>query len=217
MTKTRDIRGTVEAELSFDPLVDEMYITVKNIGGEVALNGWVPSYPQYLAAAAAAQRVAGVTNVHSHLEVVLPPGDYRDDPMLTTAANNALTLNVTVPNGVEVVASDGNLRLFGTVRYGVERAAAEHAVAGLTGVRNIKDEIEIAYDADPINVTFHVQDALDRYAVIADDSEVVVTTDDHAVRLSGHVRTWAEHDAVIGAAWMAPGVFKVRDNLYVRG
>jgi osmotically-inducible protein OsmY len=217
MTKTRDIRGTVEAELSFDPLVDEMYITVKNIGGEVALNGWVPSYPQYLAAAAAAQRVAGVTNVHSHLEVVLPPGDYRDDPMLTTAANNALTLNVTVPNGVEVVASDGNLRLLGTVRYGVERAAAEHAVAGLTGVRNIKDEIEIAYDADPINVTFHVQDALDRYAVIADDSEVVVTTDDHTVQLSGHVRTWAEHGAVLDAAWMAPGVFSVRNDLYVTG
>jgi osmotically-inducible protein OsmY len=45
MTKTRDIRQTVEAELTFDPLVDAMYITVKNMGGDVALNGWVPSYP----------------------------------------------------------------------------------------------------------------------------------------------------------------------------
>src|SRR5229473_726039 len=63
----------------------------------MALNGTVPSYPQYLEAAAAAQRVAGVTDVHNHLEVVLPDSDYRDDAMLTTAANNALTLNVTVP------------------------------------------------------------------------------------------------------------------------
>ena len=52
-------------------------------------------------AAEAAWRVAGVTNVHNHLEVVLPPGDVRDDSMLTTAANDALAANVTVPAGVE--------------------------------------------------------------------------------------------------------------------
>jgi osmotically-inducible protein OsmY len=217
MTKTRDVRGSVEAELRFDPLVDATNITVKNVGGEVALNGSVPSYPQYLGAAAAAQRVAGVTNVHNHLEVVLPPGDYLDDAMLTTAANNALTLNVTVPEGVEATARSGNLRLTGSVRYGVERAAAEHAVAGLTGVRNIKDEIEVAFDADPVDVTIHVQGALDRNALIADDSEVVVSTNDNTVTLNGHVRTWAEHNAVLDAAWMAPGVFDVRDDLYVTG
>ena len=37
-----------------------------------ALNGTVPSYPQYLEAAAAARRVAGVWNLQNHLEVVLP-------------------------------------------------------------------------------------------------------------------------------------------------
>jgi osmotically-inducible protein OsmY len=67
--KTKDIRQAVEAELTFDPLVDAANITVQNVNGEVALNGTVPSYPQYLEAAAAAQRVAGVTNVHNHLEV----------------------------------------------------------------------------------------------------------------------------------------------------
>jgi osmotically-inducible protein OsmY len=63
MGKTKDIREAVEAELDFDPLVDPSDITVKNIDGQVALNGTVPSYPQYLEAAAAAQRVAGVTDV----------------------------------------------------------------------------------------------------------------------------------------------------------
>jgi osmotically-inducible protein OsmY len=48
------------------------------VNGEVALNGTVPNYPQYLQAADAAQQVAGVTKVHNHLKVVLPP-DYRDD------------------------------------------------------------------------------------------------------------------------------------------
>ena len=57
MTKTQDIRDAVELELSYDPLVDMSDITVKNINGEVALNGTVPSFPQYLEAAAAARRV----------------------------------------------------------------------------------------------------------------------------------------------------------------
>ena len=217
MTKTQDIRDAVEDELSYDPLVDMSDITVKNINGEVALNGTVPSFPQYLEAAAAARRVSGVKNVHNHLEVVLPPGDYRDDATLTTMANNALTLNIAVPDGVEATAENGNLTLTGTVSYGSQRDAAELAVGGLTGVRNIKDDIEIDYDADPVDVTFLVQDALDRNALIPDDSDVVVETNGSTVTLSGHVATWAEHDAAVGAAWMASGVYEVHDNLDITG
>src|SRR5580692_851593 len=140
MSQTKDIRDAVESELSYDPLVDDADITVKNINGDVALNGTVPSYPQYLEAAAAARRVAGVKNLQNHLEVVLPSGDNRDDAVLTTAANNALTLSVAVPDGVEATANDGNLTLTGTVSYGSERTAAEQAVTYLTGVRNVKDD-----------------------------------------------------------------------------
>ena len=217
MGKNKDIREAVEAELTFDPLVDATDITVMNLNGDVALNGTVPSYPQYLEAAAAAQRVDGVKNVHNHLEVVLPLGDYRDDALLTTAANNALTLNITVPDGVEATASDGNLTLTGTVTYGPQRAAAELAVAGLTGVRNVKDYIDIASDADPIDVDLLVQDALDRWALIPDDSDVTVDTKGNMVTLTGHVRTWPEHDAAIDAAWMASGVYDVNDELTITG
>ena len=217
MSKSKDIREAVEAELAFDPLVDPANIIVKNMSGDVALNGTVPNYPQYAEAAAAAQRVAGVTNVHNHLEVMLPPGDYRDDPTLTTMANDALALNITVPDGVEAAARDGNVRLTGTVSYGFQRAAAELAVARLTGVRNIKDDIDVSYDADPADVTVLIQDALDRYALVADDSDVTVDTIGNTVMLSGHVRTWAERDAVVGAAWMANGVVEVDDNLFITG
>jgi osmotically-inducible protein OsmY len=217
MGKTTDIREAVEAELKFDPLVDDADVHVMNMNGDVALNGTVPSYPQYLEAAAAAQRVAGVKNVHNHLEVVLPDADFRDDAMLTTAANNALMLNVTVPDGVEATAQDGNLTLTGAVEYGAERAAAELAVAGLTGVRNVSDEIEISYDADAVDVDLHVQEALARSALVPDDSDVKAATDGSIITLTGHVRTWAEHDAVVGAAGMARGVINVDDELEVTG
>jgi osmotically-inducible protein OsmY len=217
MGTTKDIRDAVKAELDFDPLVDDSKITVKNMNGDVALNGTVPNYPQYQEAAAAARRVDGVTSVHNHLMVVLPSGDYRDDPMLTTAANNALALNVTVPSDVEASANDGNIWLTGTVSYGHQRSAAEQTIAGLTGVRNITNDIEIFSDIEAADVTNLVQDALDRYALIADDSDVGVEASDGTITLSGHVRTWAEHDAAVDAAWMGAGVTDVHDDLVITG
>jgi osmotically-inducible protein OsmY len=217
MSQTKDIRDAVERELSYDPLVDDADISVKNINGDVALNGTVPSYPQYLEAAAAARRVVGVKKLQNHLEVVLPTEDYRDDPTLTTMVNNALALNIAVPDGVEATASSGNVTLTGTVSYGSERTAAEQAVAYLTGVRNIRDGIEISTDADPVDVTLDVQNALDRYGLTWDDSDVAVDTSGNTVTLTGHVRTWAEHDAVVDAAWMATGVYDVTDDMYVTG
>jgi hypothetical protein len=44
------------------------------------------------------------------------------------------------------------VELTGTVEHGPQRAAAELAVAGLAGVRNIRDDIEIGYDAGPGDV-----------------------------------------------------------------
>jgi osmotically-inducible protein OsmY len=217
VSKTKDVRAAVEKELGFDPGISSADIAVSNISGDVTLTGTVPSYPQYVAAAAATRRVAGVTGVHNLLEVVLPEKDYRDDEKLTTAANNALTQNVTVPDTVEAAADDGNITLTGTVSYLTQRAAAEAAVAGLTGVRNVWDDIDIIYSADPVDVDLHVQEALERSALVPDDSDVKAQTKDGVITLTGHVHTWAEHDAVVAAASMAIGVIDVRDDLQVTG
>jgi osmotically-inducible protein OsmY len=217
VNKTKDIRTAVEKELGFDPRVDSSDIRVVSIGGHINLTGTVPSFPQYLQASAAARRVAGVTSVENNLEVVLPETHYRDDPKLTTAANNALAANVTVPDSVEATAEDGNVTLTGIVAYGTQRTAAAEAVAGLTGVRNVWNDIQISYDIDPVDVDLHVQEALDRSALIPDGSDVRADTKNNVITLTGHVRTWAEHDAVLGAAWMAYGVIEVRDELEITG
>ena len=125
--------------------------------------------PQYLEAAEVARRVAGVTRVHNHLEVVLPPDDYRDPPSFI-GANNALAASATAPEGVEATAENGNLTLTGAVKYLTQRAAAESAVSGLTGVRNIKDEIQLVFDVDPADVNRLVREALDCHRVPPDNS-----------------------------------------------
>jgi osmotically-inducible protein OsmY len=214
---TKDIREAVQKELEFDPLVDASDISVKNMNGDVALNGSVPSYPQYLQGGAAARRVQGVTRVHNHLMVDLPPADYRDDPMLITAANNALAQTVTVPGSVEASASDGNVWLTGMVANRFQRDAAEQAVAGLTGVRGIADDIEIFSDIEAADVADLVQGALDRYGLLPFDNDVQVGASEGTITLTGHIESWAEHDAVIDAAWRGIGVRNVRDDLVITG
>jgi osmotically-inducible protein OsmY len=87
----------------------------------------------------------------------------------------------------------------------------------LTGVRGVRNDIEVRSNADRADILLHVQDALDRSALVPDDSDVTVSADQSIVTLDGHVRTWAEHDAVIDAAWRAIGVQEVRDNLSITG
>lgn len=215
MAKTKDIRAAVERELRDHPIVEAADVVVRNVDGNVALTGTVPSYPQYVEAASAARRVTGVTDVHNHLEVVLPAEDYRDDATLTDAANNALTASSSVPEGVEATAHDGNVTLTGAVRYLSQRTAAESAVGGLTGVRNVRDDINLDLDIDHAEVKRYVVDALVRHGL--PQRAVAVDTRGNTVMLVGQVRTKEERDAAVGAAWLAPSVMAVIDEIQITG
>jgi BON domain len=70
VSKTKDVRAAVDAELGFDPLVDSARITVRNIAGDVTLTGTVPSYPQYLEAVAAAPAAPGGLRAVRHVWVI---------------------------------------------------------------------------------------------------------------------------------------------------
>jgi len=147
MGDIEDAGDALADELTFDPDVDASGITVRTVNGDVMLAGTVPSYPQYLAATAAARRIAGASNVRSDLEVRLPPDDVRDDTELAKAANDALTLNEATPVGVAAKAANGDVILTGVARNADERAAAELLVAALTGVRRVTNNIEVRADA----------------------------------------------------------------------
>jgi len=66
-------------------------------------------------------------------------------------------LDNAVSVGVEATAANGNVTLIGTVRDTTERAAAELRVAGLTGVRSVKNDIQMRDDTGPADVIPHVQ------------------------------------------------------------
>lgn len=217
MPKTKEVREAVEAELADDPVIDAGGITVLTISGDVSLNGTVPSYPQYLEAVDAAWRIAGVTSVRNHLEVALPPENQRDDVRLTTEANNALAASAAGLERVKVIAKNGNLRLTGMVKYRRQRAAAESAVIGLPGVRNVEDQVELGFEVDPADVNRLVRQALDRHQVLPDDTDVTANVTGSKVVLIGHVRTRVQRDAVEAAAWLAQGVMVVINETEITG
>jgi hypothetical protein len=79
-------------------------------------------------------------------------------------------------SGVKSGRHDHGTRRTGMVNYNRQREAAEQAVAGLAGVRDTRDDVKLSYDADPADVTLLVQAALDRNALIRDDSDISVDT-----------------------------------------
>ncbi len=67
MGTTKDIRDAVEAELEFDPLVDDADIHAVNMNGDVALNGTarhVHTWAERGAVVSAAWMACGVMKVH---------------------------------------------------------------------------------------------------------------------------------------------------------
>jgi hypothetical protein len=59
-------------------------------------------------------------------------------------------------------------------------------VAGLAGVRNVWNDIEVSYGIDPVDVDLHVQQALDRSALVPDGSDVTAAPKDNVITLTGH-------------------------------
>ena len=116
-----------------DPRIDADGIVVDIFGGDITLNGTVPSQAQRSEAAAAARRVAGETAVQNLLAVALPSDDYGDDTALAQLVNQALGANRAVPDGVQATCREGAVFLTGRVSHSVQRAAAEDAAAGVAG------------------------------------------------------------------------------------
>jgi osmotically-inducible protein OsmY len=69
-------------------------------------------------------------------------------------------------------------------------------------------------DLDVGHVKNSIKEALEQSARI-EAEDIKVTASDGAVTLEGVVSSWAEHAAVIGAAWDSPGVKNVHDHLEV--
>jgi osmotically-inducible protein OsmY len=216
MKSDAELQQDVMDELRWDAATRQLEIGVAAKGGIVTLFGEVPNFSAKLAAEAAAERVSGVRALADDLTVKLASSSERSDTALAHAAVSALQWDVDVPDEkLQLKTDNGWLTLEGTVETNFQRRAAERAVRYLTGVRGVINHIKIhSTMVSPSEVATNIKRALHRSAEL-DAKRIIVEAHDGKVTLRGTVRSWAERTDVERAAWSAPGVQAVDDQILV--
>jgi len=209
------LEQTVNDELFWDPKVDSEAVAVAADDGTVTLRGTVGSFRQKREAQKAAERVFGVVDVDNLLDVRILNDKRREDADVRGDVLQALMLDALVPDSVDAGVKDGLVTLTGTVPWQFQREEAAFIAGNVLGVLGVENDI---YLDSPVPYASDVQDsikqALERDAKIDSDNVAVETINGTAI-LTGNVRSWAEHDAAVAAAWAAPGVTQVDDRLSI--
>lgn len=216
MKTDSELQRAVMEELAWEPSVDAAEIGVAAESGIVTLSGTVKSLPQKWAAEKAAQRVAGVKAITDEIVVKLPGDSELSDTEVARAAVNALDWNASVPRGrVRVVVSHGWITLEGSLQFHYERVAAEYAVRGITGAKGVTNLISVTPpQASPKDIKHRIEQAFERSAEL-DAQTISVEAKDGRIVLRGRVKTWAEREQAELAAWAAPGVSQVQNEILI--
>ena len=210
------LQQDVLSELKYEPSVDASNIGITAKDGIVGLNGNVHSYAEKYAAVRAAERVAGVEAVTDEMNVDLPAFHVRNDEDIARAVVNALQWDVWVPQDrIKAKVDGGWVTLDGKVDYKYQQDAAENAVRNLTGVKGVTNLVSINKPAViPSEIKANIDFALRRAAEVDADNIKVKVVDDKVI-LNGKVSSWAERGEAERAAWSAPGVREVEDDLVI--
>jgi osmotically-inducible protein OsmY len=209
-----DIRKNVERELQWDPEIVAADIAVTVKSKVVTLDGFVRALGQKMLAERDAKRVVGVRAVANDIDVRLG-GDARFDAEI--ARDAVLAIRSQLPplaNAIRTLVDNGYVKLEGAVEWDYQRRYAENVVRRIRGVKGLVNRIVLRPNALPVDVKHRIEDALRRSADI-ESERIRVAASAGDVTLSGQARSWAERDEIERAAWMAPGVVAILNQITV--
>jgi len=208
-----DLRDRVERQLDWEPEVTSTDLGVATDNGVVTLTGFVNSYGEKLAAERVTLKTYGVSAVANEIQV--KPLFKKTDTDIASSALDALQARVDVPHDkIKLAVKDGWITLEGNVDWYYQKSAAEFAVKYLVGVKGVTNSIKLKPHVSTIEVKDEIEDALKRNAEV-DARRITVQAADGKVTLRGNVRSWFEKVEAGTAAWAAPGVTEVSNQISV--
>lgn len=213
-----EIQRAVMDELSWDTRVDETDVGVEVDQGVVTLTGTVDSWAKRVAAQDAAHRVWGVFDVANDIRVKAPGSPGRTDTELAHAVRHAIEWDAFVPEKrIRTTVSNGWVTLEGNVDTWNQLHDCERAIRNLEGVIGLSNNIEVkAPSVAARDVENAISQALERHADREAKRIQLSVQDDGRVIVSGIVGSWAEREAVLGAAKGTRGVRSVDDRLKIQ-
>jgi osmotically-inducible protein OsmY len=216
MKTDTQLKKDVSAELEWDPSISAAHVGVAVKDGIVTLNGHLDTYVEKYAIERAVQRVQGVKGIAVEIDVKLDPGHKRSDADIAAAAESSLKWHALVPaDKIQVMVEKGWVTLKGELTWDYERREAENAVRSLTGVVGVSNALTLKTAAAPTDVSKRIRDALVRHAE-NESKHLEVTVKGDTVTLHGTVDSWTERAAASSAAWAAPGVTKVVNEIRIQ-
>lgn len=214
MKSDREIQKEVMLELQHDPAISSENIGIAVEDGIVTLTGMVPRYADKYSVEKRTLAVHGVKGVVESLRVSASEKDRRSDEALAEAAYQALRWNLLVPETVKVTISSGIATLSGSVDWAYQSKAAVDVVRHLSGIVDVNNEITVSARAAAPDIRRRIEAALLRSA--GDDAKnIKVEVKDGKVKLSGRVTSEKEFKDAKWAAWSAPGVCDVDNQLLI--
>lgn len=214
MNRDSKIQQDVMTELGWEPSIDEAEIGVTVHDGVVTLSGYVKSFPEKSAAEHAASRVAGVKAIVEEMKVRFA-GTPSSDVEIAKRIASIFEWDAAIPDSkIKVKVEHGWVTLSGKVAWNFQSVSARNAAGRVRGVLGVSNLIEVTQPASAADVRQKITAAFERQADL-DAAAISVRTDGGTVTLSGHVKAWSERRVAERAAWAAPGVTKVDDQLLV--
>ena len=215
MKTDSQIQKDVMAQLKWEPFLNasEIGVAVKN--GIVTLSGQVDSFLKKIAAEDAAKKIAGVKAIAEDIQIGISPANKKTDTEIAEAVVNALKWHTAVQEDkIKIKVENGLVRLEGEVEWEYQKTNATSAVVNLTGVLGVHNLIVVRPKIVSSSIEKRINEAFHRSATI-DSSKITADVSGTKITLRGKVRSYTEKEDAENAAWNAPGVTSVTNNLEI--